>query len=713
MVNPIKRLRRWAWIAAIGLIYLTLLGCGEQNTDSNGGQADLGEGQNAVPRSEKSPRPRYLDDLDQMKSRGEIRVIIQRWEGLSQLPRQGLPDAIYKEMASEFVNQLGLDIRWVSIKEFDQLIAALNRGEGDLIATNLTINPKRNEQVAFTLPVTQVREILVVPSDSKYQRVDAINGATLGLRPGTTYITSAERLQAKYPQLKIQLLDRDIDPDSLLDLMIAGRFDATLMDNNTAEAIAAYRDDIKLLDQVSEVENIGWAVRQSNPELLNAVNEFLTASLIRQDQNKAQKRNLAQIKKSKTLRVITQNNPASYFIWRGELMGFEYDLAKLFAKRLGVKLEVIVPPNDEALLDWLAAGYGDVVAASYTITDERKAKGFKFSRYYNEVEEVVIAASAQPKVNSLPDLADREFVVKENSSYWQKLKSLQNQGGAFNLTPAPAWMGSMDIIDAIARDEFDLTLVDSHIAAIENTYRDDIAINFALSEKVRHGWVVRKENAALLAEINGFFNKQYRGLLFNIAYNKYFRDEKKIQSIQAEKVSLSEGLSPYDEIVKQNAELYGFDWRLITSQMYQESQFNPNAKSFAGALGLLQVMPRTARELGYQPKELVKPKVGIEAGVKYLAWSMERFEETLSLQNRIWFALAAYNAGFGHVQDARRIARQQGWNPDIWFEHVEKAMLLLSRPQYAKQSRFGYCRGSEPVAYVREIHNLYQAYLTL
>ena len=145
--------------------------------------------------------------------------------------------------------------------------------------------------------------------------------------------------------------------------------------------------------------------------------------------------------------------------------------------------------------------------------------------------------------------------------------------------------------------------------------------------------------------------------------------------------------------------------------MYQESRFNPEAKSWVGAQGLMQVMPRTAKEMGIS--NLKQPETGIKAGVQYLNWVRDRFEPELNVKARMWFTLAAYNAGQGHVKDARRLARKQGLNPNRWFDNVEKAMLLLSKKKYYSKARHGYVRGREPVNYVREIRSRYRAYIRL
>jgi membrane-bound lytic murein transglycosylase F len=145
--------------------------------------------------------------------------------------------------------------------------------------------------------------------------------------------------------------------------------------------------------------------------------------------------------------------------------------------------------------------------------------------------------------------------------------------------------------------------------------------------------------------------------------------------------------------------------------MFQESRFDPKAKSFAGARGLLQVMPKTAKFMGFE--QLDQPEQNIHAGVKYLDWVRNRFESSLPFDERMWFTLAAYNAGHGHVQDARRLARQKGWDGDRWFDNTENAMLLLSKKQYAGKARHGYVRGIEPVSYVRNIRQRYRAYVEL
>jgi membrane-bound lytic murein transglycosylase F len=168
-------------------------------------------------------------------------------------------------------------------------------------------------------------------------------------------------------------------------------------------------------------------------------------------------------------------------------------------------------------------------------------------------------------------------------------------------------------------------------------------------------------------------------------------------------------LSPYDEFVKKYAKKYNFDWRLMVAQMHQESHFDPNARSFAGAHGLFQIMPRTAKQMNLE--NIDDPETGIHAGIKYMDWVRERMTYIKPEEGQlIWFTLASYNAGAGHVRDAVSLARKKGWNPHRWFGHVEKAMLLLSKAEYAKKARYGYVRGHEPVQYVHAIKNRFDTF---
>ena len=303
--------------------------------------------------------------------------------------------------------------------------------------------------------------------------------------------------------------------------------------------------------------------------------------------------------------------------------------------------------------------------------------------------------------------------MRRSSAYWETLHELKSNGMKIHVKAVPESEETEDILAKVASGDYDLTLADRHILDVELTWRDDIKPVLDSGKEVAHGWVTRASSPELLKAVNQYIKRKYRGLFYNMTRTKYFEKPKTIAKRLEQRVDNGSNgkLSPYDDFVKEYAEQYNFDWRLVTAQMFQESKFNPKAKSWAGALGLMQIMPRTARELGV--KNLKDPKLSIEAGIKYLDWLRDRFEPELPIKDRMWFTLAAYNAGPGHVHDARRLAKRMGLSSTRWFDNVERAMLLLSKRKYAKQARHGYVRGREPVNYVRQISDRFQAYVKL
>ena len=266
-----------------------------------------------------------------------------------------------------------------------------------------------------------------------------------------------------------------------------------------------------------------------------------------------------------------------------------------------------------------------------------------------------------------------------------------------------------ELIERVAASELNLALVPSRLLRWELQWRDDVQAAFELEEKIRYSWVVRRNNPELLAELNQFIEDEYRGTFYNVVRNRYFSPSRRRKSGSSTTLPGSGELSPYDEIVRAHAKRYDIEWRVATALMYQESRFDPEARSAAGAVGLFQMLPSTAHEMGFT--QLTQPEVSVQAALKYLHWVRQRFSPDLELADRAAFTAASYNVGYGHVLDARRLAEQQGLDPDRWFGHVEKAILLLSRPEYAREARFGYCRGLEPYRYVRDIRDRFQVYM--
>ena len=610
-----------------------------------------------------------------------------------------------RETGEAFAARLGLDAEWILIPRFADLIGALNAGDGDIVVTNLTQTDSREATVAFSLPVDHVEEWVLVRRDAPpINRVEDLCALRVVVPEGSAYAESLETVATA----ETILGDSAAGPDGMLDLVVSGDADATVMDSNQARGLAGYRDDFRHAWTLPGTRNLAWGVRKENADLLLSLNLFLS-ELKLAGREATYTEDLSALRTRGRLRVIMRNGPATYFLWKGELRGFEYELAKWFASTQKLRLEIVVPPDDVDPLDHLAAGHGDLVASALTITPGREARGFRFSRRYHVVNEVFVTGAGSPPIESLADLAGRRVVVHRDSSYWESLARAKGEHG-FELAAAPDGHDTQDVLEDVIAGTVDVTLADSHIVDIETTFSDELVRGVALGEPVHHGWAVREGDGELLGEVNAFFKEHYRGLKFNIIYNRYFRDKRRMRAHEDHRDA--DTLSPYDDLVRTNADAYTFDWRLIVSQMYQESRFDPRANSFAGARGLLQVLPRTAKEFGYRDADgLYEPETGIEVGVRYLDWARDRFPVTLPVDERLWFSLASYNAGFGHVYDARRLARQQGLDPDQWFDNVERAMLLLSKREYARKAKYGYVRGREPVNYVENIRSRYRTYV--
>ncbi len=709
------RIRRWI-IAALPALLVFGVACSESSAPAPGetGVGPQAGSQTNTHATAQSGPARSTADLPGIRARGELRILVQRRSD-AWLPRDGSPLDADRDRAGQLAEELGLQATFVAVARFEELIPALLSGRGDLIVENLTVTPERRQQIAFSLPVELVREQIVTRADDEgLAKQPDLAGRRLAVQRSSSFWPTAEALARKHPGLTVEAAPEDLDIDGLLDAVATGRFDLTLMDSNVMRAAASWRSDLRVAVDLPENRVIAWAMRPDASQLRSAVDSFLARASRAADlgHDRVRKQDLPGLKERGALRVITRNSSSTYFITRGKLVGFEYDLARRFAESQGLRIEIIVPPTREDLLPWLRDGRGDIVAAGLTIEPERAAsERITFSRMMHEVRLAVVgrADPERPPPAAVEELAGRSFAVRRSSSYWRTLEALQQKGIDLQLVSVPEDLETEEIIGRVADGEYDLTLADSHILAIEQSWRDDVVSQLEIGNQIAHGWAVRQEDQELLAAIDAFFDREYRGLFYNVTRDKYFGNPTSIQQQLASRPRNTGWISPYDDLVRRHAPRFGFDWRLIVAQMFQESRFDPKARSFAGARGLLQIMPRTAHELGYV--DLEDPETGIRAGLDYLAWVRERFDAGLPTSDRTWMTLAAYNVGAGHVRDAQRIAVDQGLDPDRWFGHVERALLLKQKPEFHRKTRYGYARASEPVAYVRGIRDRYQAYI--
>jgi len=654
------------------------------------------------------------DFIDILQS-GKLRILLTRdFSSVDYLPRRASPQAEQQRIAEEFALSHGLIPELVIVDNFSKLIPALEGGFGDIIVDNLTINDQRLEKISFSVPVDHVNEQVVVAKNNKsIQRVRDLNGRRVMVSRDSTFWHALKWLKDnRYPEIEILETPDGVQVEAVLDDLAAGRIDATIMDSNLVEIYDSFRDDIRVASNFSSQRDIGWGVRKNAPRLVSEINRYLQLELHTDDQESRYTGDLDEIKKRRVLRVLLRNNAASYFLYRGELMGFEYELAREFANYHGLRLEVVVPPGYRELTTWLLEGRADIALGFLEPDDLQRRLGVDYSDPYHYAKQHVVVHK-DDSTASLPELNGQTIFVRQQSHHWKRLSRMQRQGAGFSLRAADDNVETEQLIQLVAQGKYKATMADEHLLDIEIAKSASVRSAYALPQEIPHSIALRKRNPDLKQALNEFVKRVYKSEFYNVTYFEYFKNRGSVQRLARGRIvdALKGQISPYDELVRKYSDRYGFDWRLVTAQMYQESKFNPGAKSHIGARGLMQLMPRTAKAMGVE--DISDPASSIRGGIKYLDWLRDRFDNDLPISDRLWFTLASYNAGAGHVQDARRLAGQLGHDPNRWFEHTEQAMLLLEKKQYAKKARYGYVNGSEPVNYVRDIKQRFEAYVDL
>lgn len=427
------------------------------------------------------------------------------------------------------------------------------------------------------------------------------------------------------------------------------------------------------------------------------------------------------------LNVLVDNNSISYFIYKGQPMGYEYELLQLFAKHLDISLNLVVTTGIGKAINKLNRGEGDVLAFPLTVTKKRK-KYLAFTRPHFSSYQVLVQRKPDnwrkitmdeindQMIRDPSRLIGEEVHVLKHSSFVDRLENLSEEiGGDIIIKEDTATAESESLIKKVAFGEIDLTVADHAIAAVNAAYYPNIDINTILSLPQGIAWAVRKNSPGLLGAIDQWLVKIKKEPTFMVIYNRYYKSPR-TSRIRMESDYSSLGgnkLSPYDKLIKEGAEELGWDWRLLAAVIYQESRFEPEGESWAGARGLMQLMPETAERYGVT--DLSDPGESIRAGVNYLKYLDDYWSKMIDDdEERKKFVLASYNAGLGHILDAQRLALKYGTEPTRWEGHVANYLLKKSQPEFFQDSvvRLGYCKCEEPVNYVNEVLHRYDQYRT-
>lgn len=426
------------------------------------------------------------------------------------------------------------------------------------------------------------------------------------------------------------------------------------------------------------------------------------------------------------LRAITTYSGTTYFLYRGRPMGFDYELMQMFAEDLGVELEIVIARDENKLIEMLNSGQGDIIAYGYTITEERKKK-IDFTKPLYLSHQVLVQRKPENwrkmklhnihkrLIKSPVELIGDTISVKRNSSYAQRIKNLSEEvGGEIFIDTIPGNMTTDKIFSEIASGKIKYSIVDQNIASIYSSDYPILDISTKMSFSQRIAWGVRKQSDKLKDTLNDWLTRANKTVDYHVVYNKYFKNKRSFRKrVKSKFYSLNDDqISPFDDLIKKYSKTVGWDWRLVASVAYQESQFKPSNKSWAGAKGLMQIMPRTAVSLDIT--DPTDPEQSLRGGTRYLSELWDAHESVEDSIQRIKFSLASYNAGLYHIKDAQRLAERMDLDPNVWDKNVELALLKLDKPEYYNKKfiKYGYVRAKEPYRYVREIFKRYNHYIT-
>jgi len=414
------------------------------------------------------------------------------------------------------------------------------------------------------------------------------------------------------------------------------------------------------------------------------------------------------IQQNGVLRLATRNTSTTYYIDNnGQPAGFEYELANAFADYLGVELELIIPDTFGEIFDLLRNRSAHIAAAGLSMTEQRKEE-FRFSPPYAYSTPTIIyrTTRGKPKPKTIADLEGKDLRIISNSSHAELLRSLKNTN------PKLEWQETnttteTQLLEGVYKKEFDYTIADDLVFDAQKSYFPGLNKALVLSKPKPVAWMLVKQNdQSLQRALRRFFERTTTQELLVSLKKKYLTRQNRlsyvdIETFRRDKKNRLCKLEQYFLIAEQDTDI---DWRLLAAIAYQESHWNPAAVSPTGVKGIMMLTKHSAKEVGIEDR--TDPIQSIQGGAAYLKKVTAKIPDRIKGDDRLWFALASYNVGFGHLEDARILTARAGKNPDLWSE-VKHFLPLLTQQEHYSTVKHGYARGYEPVLYVKNIRNYY------
>lgn len=412
---------------------------------------------------------------------------------------------------------------------------------------------------------------------------------------------------------------------------------------------------------------------------------------------------LEQVVEEQTLRLITFVGPSTYFENAKGPNGFEYFLAKAFADSLGAKLEVTLIDDLNALFNALGGPRGHLAGAGLTVTPKRE-QFLHFSDAYSTVRQTVVYRLGQARPKSIEDLVDGDLIVVANSSHEERLIELQQD------YPGLTWQAlrnteMLDLMQQVHDGEADYALVDSTAFAINRNLYPKARAAFELSEEEPVAWAFPNHgDMSLIKSANRFLHDFEASGKLEALKKQYYgnTNEFSVGGSQLFMSRINQRLGNYQALFERVAQEYQLDWYLLAAMAYQESHWDPQATSPTGVRGLMMLTQDTAAEL--KVTDLLDPEQSIRGGAQYLVNILRRMPDDIEEPDRTWLALAAYNVGMGHLEDARVLTERAAQDPHLWRD-IRQHLPLLGQKKYYQTVKHGFARGHEPVQYVHNIRH--------
>lgn len=629
--------------------------------------------------------------LEQVQTSGELRVLMLRLPNGPESLRQ-LAEAD-RDLAASFADHLGVELKVIEVDEYGDLFTQLKAGTADLIAEPYPRDAARLTNLQPSLPLLESGPVLVGASDQPW-RVTA-NGPSW-------HWALAKRQQQPSLSISVQTRAQALDRLSQQPRTAAHTFVAD------ARLAGAMGVDAKA---VGPQVPYAWMTRDRDRALLAQANDFLRRHQLRPDQTLRPAGDWAAIEAQGLLRMVTVMRAETYFPWQGQLLGFDYEMVSHFASHHQLELEVLVAPDANTAMDWLATGQADLAAAFLGEKQVDANAGLMASVPYHETAGVLVGTSQSPRLVNPMDLRGRTVMVAPESRYREQFHRWMATGIEVNTVDLPSDQITDTVLARLQRGEADYAVLDAHLAHLKQAWGQDVNALLPIGDVEAHVWAVPKGADALLSKVNTYWQATRDSNRYDLTWLKYFSPGRSPDRFLENYMAFVQqgAISPFDSLVRRHAARHDIDWRLVVAQMYQESRFDPKAVSRAGAEGLMQLKPATAGDLGVL--DSFDPAENIEGGVRYLSWLRDRFEADLPITDRLWFSLAAYNGGLRHIQTARELARAKGLNDRRWFGHVELAVIELAR--IGVDGGRGYLDAEQVTGYVRSIRQRFNAYQML